>query len=337
MGTEKIWSILIHFGTNMWNEQGNTRGREQEPDAVASDTLRFDRAMFRELAVSCRDAGINTIILDLGEGLIYESHPELAVNGSWTHAEMEAELAYLRGLGLSVIPKLNFSAGHDLWLGEYSRMLSTSVYYRVCADLIKEVCELFRPQYFHLGMDEETASHQRNYDYTVIRQNDLWWHDFYHLVDCVERENVRPWIWSDYMWNYPDVFLRKMPKSVVQSNWYYGMGFDESGIRPSENAGEHAKNVLSCFETLDRHGFDQVPTGSNYSTSGNMEALTKFCTANISNERLLGFMQTPWVMTHEGGHNRMRIWESVEKMAAAKVWYDSFSAHGSSANGSGKN
>ena len=139
------------------------------------------------------------------------------------------------------------------------------------------------------------------------------------------------------MWNYPDVFLRKMPKSVVQSNWYYGMGFDESGIRPSENAGEHAKNVLSCFETLDRHGFDQVPTGSNYSTSGNMEALTKFCTANISNERLLGFMQTPWVMTHEGGHNRMRIWESVEKMAAAKVWYDSFSAHGSSANGSGKN
>ena len=27
----------------------------------------------------------------------------------------------------------------------------------------------------------------------------------------------------------------------------------------------------------------------------------------------------------------------AEKMAAAKVWYDSFSAHGSSANGSGKN
>ena len=312
---EKIWSTLIHFGTNMWNEEGNNRGRENEPDAVASSTLRFDRAMWRELLDYQRDAGVNMIILDLGEGLRYESHPELAVNGSWTRAEMEAELAYARGMGFEIIPKLNFSAGHDLWLGEYSRMLSTGIYYRVCADVIAEVCDIFRPRYFHLGMDEETAAHQRHYDYAVIRQNDLWWHDFYKLVENVERGGARPWIWSDYMWHYPDVFLQKMPKDVIQSNWYYGMDF-------GENAAEGSKQILGCFELLDRHGYDQVPTGSNYSTPDNMEALTKYCTAHISDAHLMGFMQTPWVMTHEGGRNRARIWESVDRLAASKKWYE---------------
>ena len=79
---EKFWSALIHFGTNMWNEEGNTRGRENEPGAVASSTLRFDFDMWRETLEQQKAVGVNMIILDIGEGLRYESHPELAVNGS---------------------------------------------------------------------------------------------------------------------------------------------------------------------------------------------------------------------------------------------------------------
>ena len=104
----------------------------------------------------------------------YESHPELAVNGSWSREALEKEIAYAKSLGIELIPKLNFSACHDIWLGEYSRMLSTRVYYQVCADLIAEVCDIFKPRFFHLGMDEETEEHQRNYDYCVIRNHDLW-------------------------------------------------------------------------------------------------------------------------------------------------------------------
>ncbi len=315
---EKLWSILLHFGTNMWNEEGNTRLREHEPDAVASSTLRFSRPLLREIAQHGRTVGMNAIILDIGEGLLYESHPELAVNGSWTRAEMEAELVYLRELGYEVIPKLNFSACHDVWLGDYSRMLSTPIYYQVCADLIKEVCDIFKPKYFHLGMDEETYGHQREYDYCVVRNRDLWWKDFYYLVDCVERENARPWIWSDYMWNHPDTFLSKCPKSVIQSNWYYGLDFEKNGA--------DAQNILGCFEILDKHGFDQVPTGSNYGVPENMEGLTKYCAGVISDERLMGFMQTPWVMTHEGnggrGDNRTRILDSVDQLGRSKAWFE---------------
>lgn len=90
-------------------------------------------------------------------------------------------------MGFEVIPKLNFSTTHDTWLGEYALMVSTSVYYRVCKELIDEVCELFQPRFLHLGMDEEVYENQKDYDYVVIRQNDLWWKDFYYLVDCVEQ------------------------------------------------------------------------------------------------------------------------------------------------------
>lgn len=71
------------------------------------------------------------------------------------------------------------------------------------------VCLTPPPLFFHLGMDEETAVHQRNHENMVVRQGELWWHDFYYLVDLVEKQNVRPWIWSDYAWDHPDLFFEK--------------------------------------------------------------------------------------------------------------------------------
>lgn len=85
-------------------------------------------------------------------------------------------------MGLEPVPKLNFAAGHDIWLGEYSRMVTTKKYYEVCGHLIEEVAHIFdKPRFFHLGMDEENAEDQRYLDLVVIRQNDLWWHDFNFL------------------------------------------------------------------------------------------------------------------------------------------------------------
>ena len=308
------WSILLHLGGNMWNEEGNPRDREHDPDAQASPVLRFSRPLWRNYLTRLKDGGVNMILLDLGEGLRYETHPELAVEGSWTKDEMQDELKIMRDMGFEVVPKLNFSACHDIWMKDYSRMLSTSVYYRVCADLIGEVCELFRPRYFHLGMDEENALLQRAYDIAVIRQHDLWWHDLYYLVDCVERGGARAWIWSDYVWDHRDEFLSRMPKSVVQSNWYYTPRFREDELNDS------LKNMLGCYEALDKAGFDQVPTGSNCVSPENMEMLTKYCADRLDPERLLGFMQTPWVLTTEKFERRLNA--AADQIAAARRWWE---------------
>lgn len=305
-----MWTMLIHLGTNMWNEEGNTKtivGEPQDPEAIASSTLRCDRQLWDQVIEKARQAGVNTLIIDLGEGMVYESHPELAVKGSWTRDEMKAELARLRAMGFDVVPKMNFSAGHDIWLGEYSFMLGSSIYRQVCADLISEVCEVFKPKYFHLGMDEETWNDQSHLNYAVIRQNGVYWRDFYHLVDCVEKENVRPWIWSDRMWHHTDEFLEKMPKSVLQSNWYYSIDF----AKPKDSLREHR---IKCFEILDQHGFDQVPTGSDFGYYENMEVLAKYCYERLNHDHLKGFMQTPWLPFINNARCRNMLFGAVAAM-----------------------
>jgi len=281
---ELIWGNLLHLGYNMWSDR--EMPERDTPYICAKPYLRFDEPLWRDLLKQMAGQGLNTVVLDLGEGLRYDSHPELAVQGSWSPAKLAKELAFVRDVGLEPIPKLNFSACHDAWLGEYARCVSTPTYYAVCRDLIAEVCELFdTPRFFHLGMDEETAEHQRYYGYVLIRQYDLWWHDLYLLLDAVEKRGVRPWVWSDYVWHHPKTFLEKMPKSVLQSNWYYQTEFGPDIQR------------ANAYDLLEEHGYDQVPTGSNWVSPENMRMTVDYATSVIDKSRLYGFLQTPWKPT----------------------------------------
>ena len=284
-----MWAHLLHLGSNMWNEVGNTRGREHRSTPCASEVLRFDRPLWEAHTLALKEAGVNTLIIDVAEALEYKSHPEISAKGALTHAEMSAEVERLKALGFEVIPKLNFSTGHDVWLGEYSRMISTSIYYKVCRDLIEEVCEVFKPNHFHLGMDEETARNQRNQMIAIIRQHELWWHDFYYLVECVERCGARPWIWADYFWAYPEECIEKMPKSVVMCGWYYWKCEGDFGERT-----EFRRQMLSSFERLSQLGYDQVPTASVWAELDNMPELTEYLSDKLDPQHWLGMMQTTW-------------------------------------------
>ncbi len=316
MGNTFMWANLVHLGSNLWNEEGHSKGREHRSTPCASPFLQFDRASWDRHMQDLKDVGVNTLIIDLAEAMRYESHPELAVAGSWNRDEMLKEIAKLRAMGFELVPKLNFSACHDVWLKDYSRMLSTPIYYQVVADLIHEVCEVFKPKYFHIGMDEETYENQRGSLCAVVRQYDLWWKDFYFMVDCVEKEGARSWIWSDYAWHHPDLFAKKMPKSVLQSNWYYW-----NELSDADGISETKKSYLAAFDLLEKYGYDQVPTGSVWAREDNFEVLTKYVTERVSPEHLLGMMQTTgeridpdWMHVHD---------KAVKSIKNAKEWYES--------------
>jgi hypothetical protein len=136
-------------------------------------------------------------------------------------------------------------------------------------------------------MDEETPGHQKHYLYLVVRQYDLWWHDLLFLVEHVERAGARAWIWSDYVWNHPDEFFAQMPKSVLQSNWYYGDRFSDD------------VNYVKAYRDLEAHGYDQVPTGSNWSNVVNTQGTVEWCRKVIASERFKGYLQTVWKPTLE--------------------------------------
>jgi len=297
-----IWAYLVHLSFNMWCDR---KAPEWEGYGIYQPTLRFDEGLWNELLDEVPRAGVNVVVIDLGDGVQYRSHPEIAVQGAWSATKLKEELKRLRERGLEPVPKLNFSTAHDAWLGEYSRCVSTARYYAVCRDLIEEVIDLFeQPRFFHLGMDEETWEHQRHYAYAVVRQHELWWQDLRFLVEQVERHGVRAWIWSDYYWRHPDAFLQNMPRSVLQSNWYYGDEFD-----PQEVA-------VRTYIVLAQHGFEQIPTGSNWSNDMNFERTVQFCIQTIPREHLLGFLQTSWHPTLT--ECRQKHLDALHQVARAK-------------------
>lgn len=312
----RLYGMLLHLGVNMWGNQpcprpvdekgayeppkaflekyGDIYREKKRHDGVA-DYLRCDEKLWNDVTQRMADERMNFCMIDIGEGLSYPSHPELGVKGSWTADRLRAEVRRLRKMGLEPIPKLNFSTTHDAWLGQYERMVSTEPYYRVVKEVIADVCEIFEtPRFFHIGFDEEDLLHQQNYRFVAIRQGDLWWHDFLYTVREVERHGVRAWAWSDKIWHGKDEFLKRMPRSVLQSNWYYLGDFNPD--RKSE-----LWAMVHAYDWLEEGGFDQVPCASSCGDwrmpAYNNPVLTlDYCRekAKIAPERMKGLMMAPW-------------------------------------------
>jgi len=296
----------------MWDEpESPTRNLYLTGYTENNDT---DLATWDETIRFVAERKYNMVIVDVGDAVKYESHPEISAPDAWDKEFLKKKLDEMRALGLEPIPKLNFSACHDTWLKDYHRMVSTKKYYQVCEDLIKDVAEMFDyPRYFHLGYDEETANHQRSHLFAVCRQGDLWWHDFLWFAKVTEKTGCRPWIWSDYIWNHKDEFLKRMPKSVLQSNWYYGASFDPAKM------GDRGKYV-EAYDWLDKAGFEQVPTGSNWSCDTNFSGTIKYCDTNCNKDLIKGYMMAPWTRTfaiHE--EKSMQAIDQLEAVIKARA------------------
>lgn len=316
--TPRIWGSLLHLSFNMWEDHDKMKDSENTNLRVRiwQDEMNISEALWSDVLKSMAGSGFNMVVIDLGNAVKYESHPEIAVKDAWSTARLKKELAAIRKLGIEPVPKLNFSAGHDAWLKEYGRMVSTETYYKVCSELIAETISLFsKPRFFHLGYDEEKALNQRYQSMAIIRQGDLWWKDFMFFVNEVEKGGVRPWIWSDFAWENGEEFYKKMPKSVLQSNWYYGSEFTDL---------EH--RTLKTFIRLNKEGFDQIPCGAYYVAQtekpkdANLPGLIKFAKEHVDDKKLLGFLHSSWRPTREPF--REEIMKGLSLTMDGKKWFD---------------
>lgn len=318
-----IWSLYAMLGQNMWWQD--------------SPKLRFQEEAWDALLVSAAESGINQIVLDLGEGVCYDSHPELAREGAWSTMRVRAEVQRCRAMGIELIPKLNFSATHHLWLGEYRRMMSTPIYYKVCRELIEEVYSLFdHPAYIHLGMDEEgDPQFFANLDMVHYRQGELLWHDLRYLCDCVLTCGAKPWIWADPCVYNPEQFRKHIPcGDVVLSPWIYfairrehwtpvaskqryidsnegKMGVTYMEEAPIWQAMTH-EGVKAAND-----GYETIPCCSiwgecTYCSDDVVEHFVNSCDPN----KLLGFMTAPWV--HTDMEHIEEIKNSVRVLAEAR-------------------
>jgi len=327
-----IRAIFLQLGNNMWCDypsvvMGKTPQEAAEKMVKKPDfKLTCSDKLWNDSIDKMAELGINMVVIDLGEGLFLPSHPELAIEGTWSIDKMQAEIERINKLGIEVVPKLNFSTTHNGWMGDYTHMISSKPYYRMCEDVISDVIEIFNhPRFFHIGYDEENAVSQINWNYQYIcaRKGEFWWKDFLHIVNTIEKHGVRPWMWSDYGWEHDD-FCDRCPKSVVQQNWFYDSqngGFDLKTNKTKDFV------RLEMFVKLDKAGFDQVPCGTNWVGSVRkklnigaddvMGKLVPFCRENISKEHLKGFMLAPWVPTEDTPNARHQIINGIKLLAEA--------------------
>ncbi len=313
MKNELYWGFMLKLSHHMWDDETSpAAGWYMEPyyhENNNTDIATWDNTV-RYLA----ERRYNLVLVDVGDGVKYESHPEISSPDAWDKDFLKKKLDEMRAKGLTPVPKLNFSTCHDTWLKQYRRMVSTPTYYKVCADVIREVCEVFgNPPLFHLGFDEEIADYQSHYDMCIVRNGDLWWHDLFFLARECEKYGARPWIWSDYLWHHEEAFLKNMPKSIMQSNWYYGTLKDRSPETQTYRE-------IHGYELLDQHGYDQIPTGSTWNCIHNMSQTVGLGKDRLNPDLVKGYLIAPWRFTYAS--ERFRLMDDAERLFLARQkWY----------------
>ena len=295
---EKIKAFMMYLGENQWDDspiRKNSRG------SGYLSRLTTEKHTWREISEKAVEYGFNTVFIPTVDGLKYKSHPEIAVPGAWEVEELKEELKWMRSIGLTPIPELNFSTAHDIWLGEYSRMVSTPIYYEVVRDLIHEVIDIFdKPELFLMDQDEEGELIQRRMDFVCYRQYDLLWHDIKFIQDCIREKGVRPWMYVDLYANHPEEFLQHIKKDVVISPWYYEHFYEdvETKLPQPDDDPENYDNFLwakiKSYTELPALGYDIIPVASNCYRDFSIDHTIRYMKEKIPQDKLIGYGLAPW-------------------------------------------
>ncbi len=309
MAQNKKWTLMVYLSRNQW-------------DTVYPE-LDFDEEMWDWILEEAPKKGFNHILLDVGDGIQYHSHPEVSTKNAWSHARVHKEIARCKELGITIIPKVNFSSFHCNWLKQYARMISSDLYYKVAADIIKEVYDVFeQPEYIHLGMDEEDLNMAKNREYAIARHGELYWHDLRYLVDCVADTGAKAAIWYDAAFVNPEEYRKRFDMNeVLLCPWYYWSlkpeNFTKMADFPWRGQFDHLN--LEVIEDLPRlknfreQGIAYCEAGHKYLPTSwptrphNTWNLMEFL-MDAPDENILGHVVAPWAPTK---------WEYKEKFEHA--------------------
>ena len=215
----KVKGLLIHVShyDPMW-----WRAKQKEKP--------FDVTVALDLVDAMADVGLNTLIVDVADGVKYRSHPELKRHYSVPMRDLKKLATATHARGIDVVPKLNFAKSgrnlHDMWMHPYSDPLrwtcTLDEYYNVAADTIAELVDVMRPErFFHVGMDED---HHRSHGQYVDAVKTL--------RRIVKRHGLRTIIWNDSCHYRKDALAQvhadkcraaeaHLPKDIVQLVWDY--------------------------------------------------------------------------------------------------------------------
>ena len=295
---EKIRAVLLHLGSNMWSKKGRQLPYIKDvEDSVYHETMYCQKEVWTRITSLLPKMGFNTVVIDIGEAVKLDSHPEIAIEGSWSKAELREELARLRAIGLNPVPKYNFSAGHSAWMGDWAYRIGTPEYDVFCKEVIEETIELFdTPSIFHIGMEEEDYESQKTNYITIIRTPVKKIIDTKYLNDIIISHGVRPAIWIDCKtlahFGGAENIRDNIPREVLLFPWDY----KQHHVHPTLEQMDPYIRMIHEFTSL---GYDVIPTTSTWSWHLNSKEVMTICKKFIPDERVAGYITAPWVFTRE--------------------------------------
>ena len=88
-----IWGNLLHLSFNMW-EDWDAPSKEMRS---YRPYLRFDEKLWNDLLIKMADNYLNMVVIDLGDGVQYKSHPGIAVEKAWSIKKLNLLLHTMHG------------------------------------------------------------------------------------------------------------------------------------------------------------------------------------------------------------------------------------------------
>ena len=279
-------------------------------------TVTKDIETFEKVCDKAAKSGFNKLLIFTGDALVYDSHPEIALPGAWTKTELKYQLDRIRSLGMEPIPMLDFSAAHDVWMGEYSKMVSTPEYYKVQSDLIAELCELFgHPSLFWLGMAGETAEVQQLFRLSVIRDPLLMAHDTAYLISECRKHGAKPWLCGELATQDKELFMKTVDRDVLIGGFTvkdFSAARVLAGIRPLAD--------FAVFRTLAPEGYPITPALSAWRVRDVPEALISLLKGRIPHEAVKGFVRLTFFPVRKENEHKLYYEAEVNREQTA-LWY----------------
>lgn len=307
--TETIKGLMVFLSCNQWFKEDFSKGFSLEED------------FWDYILDLCEKNGVNTILLDVGDGVQYKTHPEISLSEAWSYERVAKEVKRCAEKGIKIIPKVNFSLGHCYWMKDYWRMPSTALYYQFVKDIIGEIYEMFlHPEYIHIGMDEEDEKHCSKADIVIYRKGKLYIHDLKFMIDTVNATGAKAMMWQTGATKEYDLFMETIkPSDVVM---FFGRYFAfkkedftrlEDWNQPEERKkswydrnytyAEDWPSVVNELESLKTQGIALIEKGFRFvigpslyeGITYNHEQNAEFFMENvIDKSSILGMISLPW-------------------------------------------
>ncbi len=226
----------------------NPTARWAHPNDAWIDVRFFNDYVFRGMARQ----KLNKLVFIIGEGMEFDSHPELRAPQAWSKDELRALIDFARDNYIEVIPLVTV-LGHANWFAirhpelkepghdpniACVRLPETN---QLIADVFDEVIELFQPKTFHIGMDEcwwktlslpeeERCPRCTGHWADIVAEQAAFFRNY------LAERGIRAMMWGDMLLPehnggapyHAARALERIPKDMMIANWSWSLAPDSS-------------------------------------------------------------------------------------------------------------